>query len=165
MNNKYRVWCLRNNCWHPGEGNVPTYYDAALAFSEQVADTEVREYPTPPAKVEGEWTYKFDDDDNRFYLVKPDGDWILSLFVDSVDPSSDRMVKNTVDAINTLAAENARLRAALTDFAEFGCRHDTNPTTRQGVGEQKCREWYTDYIASMDSGVRQRAHTALGGAK
>lgn len=116
MNNKYRVWCLRNNCWHPGEGNVPTYYDAALAFSEQVADTEVREYPTPPAKVEGEWTYKFDDDDNRFCLVKPDGDWILSLFVDSVDPSSDRMVNNTVDAINTLAAENARLRAAL-EFA------------------------------------------------
>jgi len=63
--------------------------------------------------------------------------------------------------LNALAADNERLREALTDFAEFGCRHDTNPTTQQGVGEQKCREWYTGYITSMDSGVRQRARAAL----
>jgi hypothetical protein len=110
MNNKYRVWCLRNNCWHPGEGNVPTYYDAALAFSEQVADTEVREYPTPPAKVEGEWKVDYHRQayDRHYYCVTNG-----TVTYHDLDRGDAEGLRDRLNTATTLAAENARLREAL----------------------------------------------------
>jgi hypothetical protein len=89
---KYRVWCLRHNRWHPGEGNVPTYYDSALAFSEQVTDTEVREYPsdtnTPaPAQRWGVW-----------YSTPTESQWCEPLF------------DNESDAIRFEQRSNAKAR-------------------------------------------------------
>lgn len=56
-----------------------------------------------------------------------------------------------------LREECARLRAALEEISEYGCRHDTNPTLDH---EWSIAEWY-NYIKSMDARVRDMAREAL----
>jgi len=69
-------------------------------------------------------------------------------------------------AVESLVAENARLRAALTDLRDHGTRHDITPTLVQkdGMtgGMAPSLGWY-DYIKSMDSTVRVAAARALKG--
>ena len=70
--------------------------------------------------------------------------------------------------IDSLRAERDELRTALQDIADYGCRHDTNPTHIIPQGTIT-KEWLRQYIGnwvkwceSMDSCVRQRARAALG---
>jgi hypothetical protein len=151
---KYRVWCLRNNCWHPGEGNAPTTREFAARYAAEVANTVVRPYPaptpkrdvrdpmmreisyeqaidiltkqggdarevvlvspTPPATVEGEWKQWQSRQLNDSYEVVWQGGSYCILF--STEQQAQQVAasfNNYESKLSTLAAENARLRAAL----------------------------------------------------
>jgi hypothetical protein len=77
--------------------------------------------------------------------------------------------RRTMDVVvaerDAARAEAAGYRAALEDIANFGCRHDLNPTgyfndcghfeVWRGAGG-----WHA-YVKSMDESVRERARQAL----
>jgi len=75
-------------------------------------------------------------------------------------------------------AEIERLRKALTEFAERGCKHDLTPTKSMGLirtpsvtvemwqtWSLENETWWHDWIKSMDSHVRERARELLNGGE
>jgi hypothetical protein len=60
-----------------------------------------------------------------------------------------------------LREENARLRAALADFAEFGIKESTNPVLHT-ADQNAMQAAYVRYLMSVDKSVRERAKQALG---
>ena len=53
------------------------------------------------------------------------------------------------------------LAEVMKDFAEYGTRHDLNPTTRFGMKEQARLMWAIDRFRSMDNYVKDKARAAL----
>jgi hypothetical protein len=58
-------------------------------------------------------------------------------------------------------ADADRLAEVMKDFAEYGTRHDLNPTTRFGMKEQDRLMWAIDCFRSMDNYVKDIARAAL----
>ena len=77
----------------------------------------------------------------------------------AADPKDEQLAHIVVKALVQVCEENAKLREALTDIAEHGCRHDLAPTHVR-LGEGPSGGWER-YVASMDATVRQRARRAL----
>ncbi len=63
--------------------------------------------------------------------------------------------------IEKLKGQRDRAVEALKDFAEFGCRHDCNPTTRFGMKEMDRLQWAIDRFKSMDNYVIEKARAAI----
>ena len=67
--------------------------------------------------------------------------------------------------IRALVAEVERLRRGLKDFADYGVRHDLNPTRIIGPDQdwKEVERWWTNRCSSMDAAVRERAKHFLAG--
>lgn len=79
---------------------------------------------------------------------------------DARDSAAKIALKSSAE-IKKLKGQRDRAVEALKDFAEFGCRHDCNPTTRFGMKEMDRLQWAIDRFKSMDNYVIEKARAAI----
>jgi hypothetical protein len=78
-----------------------------------------------------------------------------------VMPDLGKLVQWLMDDREKYKADADRLAEVMKDFAEYGTRHDLNPTTRFGMKEQYRLMWAIDRFRSMDNYVKDIARAAL----